>query len=112
MTEEVIVFNCGVEPYHEHIFPADWEFGGADGLDPRADRRYRANTYYYFDDKLKLIHTTQVPFCDDDALDRFTQVAGYGPDYNPVWLRVKRRDGTNETLPFVYDKATDTVYDS
>lgn len=109
--DECIVYCCGYEPQHVHELPPDWEFGGPTGLDPRADPRWRPDVYTYFDDRLFPIHLTTVPFCDDEAIDNFTQVAGYGRDFNPVWIQVKRVDGTVETLPVTYNKETDEVFD-
>ena len=57
----------------DHIFPKDWFFGGTDGSDPRADTRWLPTTYQYFDDRLDLIHTTQTPMCDDQAIDEFSK---------------------------------------
>jgi hypothetical protein len=105
------VITCSFDPPHEHIYPADWTFGGSDGTDPRADERYKPDTYYYFDDQLRIIHVTQVPLCDDEAVDRFTEVAAYGPNFNPVFLHVRRHeDSSSRSIPVTYDKATDTVY--
>lgn len=109
MTEEV-VFACGYEPYHEHRYPADWEFGGPAGTHPGTDPRYKPTTYCYFSDKIMLLDITQVPLCDDQAIDEFTKVAGYGPGFNPVYLQATRPDGTVEMIPWVYDKAKDEVY--
>lgn len=95
------------EPPHEHHFEAGWIFGGANGLHPGADPRWQQTTYTYYDDRAKACYTTQVPLCDDQAIDEFTKVAGYGR--NPVWLAADRPDGTVEMLPWVYDKATDSV---
>lgn len=106
------VVECGYDPPHEHRFPMDWQFGGADGTDWRADERWQPSTYFYFDDRLHLIHMTQVPACDDEAIDLFTWVASLGTAFNPVWLRVKRPDGSSETLPVTYNKQTDEVYDN
>lgn len=105
----MIIVECEYDPPHTHEFPDDWDFGGANGLDPRADIRFRATTYRYLDDKLRIIHTTQVPLCDDSAIDRFSVVATYGPAFNPVWLQATRPDGKVETLPVTYDKSTDYV---
>lgn len=101
----------GVE-HSEHIFDEDWIFGGANGIDPRADIRWMPTTYQYFDDKLKLLHTTQTPLCDDQAIDEFTVVSTFGPDWNPVWIAVKRQGEEKfQMLPVKYDKATDEVKD-
>lgn len=105
----MIQIECHFPPTHVHEYPDDWNLGGANATDPRADSRWRPSTYEYIDDRLDCIHTTQVPLCDDQALDEFTKVAGYGPDFNPVWLKVCRPDGTEEMLPWIYDKQTDEV---
>ena len=110
--QDVWVLQCNYEPEHTHEYPGDWQFGGADGLDPRTDARYEPSTYTYFDDRLRAVHITQAPLCDDQALDEFTKVAGFGPDYHPVWLTVRRPgERTPETLPFTYDLASDTIFD-
>ena len=97
---------------HTHEFPDDWIFGGPSGTDPRADPRWRATTYTYFDDKLTIVHFTQVPICDDEAIELFTAVANYGPRFNPVWLQATRPNGTVETLPVEYDKSEDVVWEN
>jgi hypothetical protein len=98
---------CGyTDPPHVHEYPDDWEFGGADGLHPGADTRYRATTYYYLDERLDVVFLTQQYLCDDEALDRFTDVAKFG---SPVYLQAKRPNGTKTLLPWVYDKTTDEV---
>jgi hypothetical protein len=104
-----IIIDCPYEPPHTHEYPDDWEFGGASGLDPRVDRRWHPTTYEYIDADLKRSHVTQVPLCDDEALDYFTFVANLGPSFNPVWVWAVTPEGVR-TLPFTYDKATDTVY--
>ncbi len=107
---EEIVIECAYEPPHEHSYPADWQFAGANGLDPRADPRYRHSTYEYFDESLHLLHTTTVPLCDDEAIDKFTAVAGYGAGFFPVYLTVRRYgEKAAATLPWRYDKTTDMV---
>ena len=106
----MIEIECSyTEPAHVHVYPDDWIFGGADGLHPGADPRYKPSIYTYYDTSAKPIHTTVVPLCDDEAIDKFTDVAGYGPGFNPVWLSVQRPDGSVEMLPWLYDKATDTA---
>lgn len=99
----------------DHEYPDDWVFGGVDGTHPGADPRWkwRTSAYEYYDDKARIIHSTSVPLCDDEAIDSFTVVAGYGPSFNPVWVSATRylKDGTTkvEMLPWTYDKATDTA---
>ena len=109
--ETVWVIDCPFDPPHEHVLPGDWCFGGVDNLDWRADPRWKPSTYMYFDDKLVEIYVTQVPKCDDEAIDMFSFVASIGKDFNPIWLRVKRPDGTESRLPVVYDRQTDEVFD-
>ena len=107
----MIVIECGYEPEHTHEYPDDWTFGGANETDPRADPRWHPTTYEYYDDKLRRIAQTQVPICDDAALDYFTNIANRGADWNPVWIAAIRPDQRGaEMLPFKYNKADDTVY--
>lgn len=97
------------DPPHEHEWPDDWLFGGANGLDPRADPRYEATTYTYYDEDLSVLWITQAPLCDDQALDEFTKIAGMGWNWKPTLVTAKRPDKTIEFLPWVYDKATDMI---
>ena len=97
------------DPPHEHEWPDDWEFGGANGTDPRADPRYQASTYTYYDRDASVLWITQAPLCDDQALDEFTKIANMGVSFHPKWLGVKRPDGSVEMLGWIYDKATDTL---
>src|SRR6478672_10448353 len=90
------------EPPHMHEYEEDWLFGGANGLDPRADPRYKPTTYTYYDSDATLLWTTQAPLCDDQAIDEFTKIAAMGPTFRPKWLGVKRPDGSVEMLPWVY----------
>ena len=106
----MIVLECGFDPPHTHEFPDDWIFGGANGLDPRADPRWKPTTYEYWNERAECIHITQTPLCDDQALDEFTKVASFGPTYSPHWLSAKRPNNTVEMLPWLYDKATDELY--
>lgn len=107
----MIEIECNyTDPAHVHEYPDDWVFGGTDGLHPGADPRYKPNNYEYYDEKLTIIHTTSVPLCDEQALDEFTKVAGYGPGFRPKWLSVRRPDGKIEMLPWTYNKDTDTLY--
>lgn len=94
-----------------HEFPDDWQFGGANGTDPRADTRWVQSTYLYYDDRLRVVHFTQVPICDNEAIDYFTKVASYGPEFNPCFLQVKRPDGHIEPVAGRYDKDVDTFYE-
>jgi len=107
----VIELICPFGPEHVHEFPDDWRLGGASGTDPRADERFSPTTYTYFDNKLQILHFTQVPVCDDEAIDYFTSVASWGAGFNPVWVQATRPDGTVETLPVEYEKATDIAWE-
>jgi hypothetical protein len=105
-----LVQECNYEPPHSHEFPDDWIFSGPNGWDPRGDLRWKPSSYEYLDNKLRVIHTTSIPFCDDEALDRFTAVADYGAAFNPVYIQVRRPDRTVEILPWEYRKSTDTLH--
>lgn len=109
-----IILECLYDPPHEHEFPDDWDFGGADGLSPMCDPRWRTirNTYVYFDDKLRVVGFTQAFLCDEEAIDKFTQIASHGPQINPVWVQATRPDGRVETLKVRYNKETDEVWDT
>jgi hypothetical protein len=102
----VIVIDCPYQPSHTHEYPDDWQFGGADGLHPGADPRWRATTYRYYDVRLMQVFMTQEFLCDDEAIDKFTRVAKFA---KPVWLEACRPDGTREMLPWLYDAETDEV---
>lgn len=95
----------------DHEYPDDWIFDGADGSDPAADPRWRGSTYVYFDERVRPIHLTQVPRCDDEAIDMFTFVANIGPGFKPRWIQATRPNGTTQMLPVEYDIETDTAYD-
>lgn len=104
------VIECHfTDPPHEHKFPEDWIFGGANDLDPRADPRWKPTTYVYYDQNASEITLTQAPLCDDEALDLFSQVARFR-GAQPKWCSAKRPGGVVEMLPFIYDKKSDTVY--
>lgn len=93
-----------------HTYPSDWRFGGAIGDDPRSDLRWMPTTYQYFDAMLELLHTTQTPLCDDQAIDEFTKVAAWFRNAKPKYLTVKRPgDDKFVMLPWEYDAATDTA---
>jgi hypothetical protein len=69
-------------------------------------------TYQYFDEKLQVLHTTQTPLCDDQAIDEFTRVASWFRTARPKFITVKRPGDTAFVmLPVEYDAATDTVRD-
>lgn len=52
----------------QHKLPGDWEFGGADGIDPRSDPRWQPTTYTYLGRTLRPVTITQVPRCDHEAV--------------------------------------------
>lgn len=95
----------------DHEYPDDWVFGGADGKHPGADPRWQPSSYTYYDGNAKVLHVTSVPLCDDEAIDKFTWVAGLGDSFNPVWVSATRylEDGSRreDMLPWTYDKTTD-----
>lgn len=104
-----VVINCNYIEPHQHEYPDDWEFGGASGKHPAQDPRYTATVYEYYDQDIKIIHTTVVPTCDLMAVDYFTFVANMGPDFNPIWVSARRPNRKVEMLQWIYDKATDEV---
>jgi hypothetical protein len=106
LTDFVWEIECDYEG-ECHVYPGDWKFGGANGIDPRADGRWLPTTYFYYSDELDLVCTTQTPLCDDQAIDEFTKVATWS---NPRYLRVQRPGMEKPVaIKWVYDKATDIV---
>lgn len=101
----MIVKECRYEPPHQHRWPDDWTFGGANGEDPRADPRWTPTTYLYLDDHFNVVWTTQVPLCDDQAIEEFTKHADIGAKY----LQVKRPGLDAELLDWEYDARSDTA---
>jgi hypothetical protein len=101
-----MILVCDYEPHHTHEFPDDWQLMGPRGKDWRADPRWKPTTYVYLDEQLRVVWTTQVPKCLDEALDKFTAYRGYGPAY----LQATNAEGKLELVPFKYDSKTDTVY--
>lgn len=102
--------ECAYEgPVHE--YPYDWVFGGSNESDPRSDPRWRPTTYEYYNSRIEIIHVTQTPLCDDEAIDHFTWVASLGPGFDPVNISARRPDGIIEMLKVRYDKGTDTAHD-
>lgn len=92
-----------------HEYPDDWKFGGANGLDPRADPRWLPTTYTYYDFQAVPVWTTQTPLCDEQAVDEFTKIRDRG--LHPKWIGKKTLgDYKTEMLPWVYDEATDEVH--
>ena len=102
-----MIIDCGYD--ETHTYPEDWIFGGANGIDPRADPRWQPTTYEYLDAFAQSVHVTQTPLCDEEALDEFTKVSSFG-NLRPVYLQVKRPGEKEHLLPFSYDESTDTVY--
>lgn len=106
-TDTEVGIECG---YHReltvHLYPADWIFGGANGLHPGADPRFRPTTYTYFDERLNLVYVTQTPLCDAEAVYDFATVRSYGPSYHPMYLQAERPDGTIESVRYIYDWRT------
>jgi hypothetical protein len=112
LSKKKLIQECPYDPPHVHKFPKNWIFGGPAGTDPRADPRWTPDSYQYFDGGLRLLHTTTVPFCDDEALDAFTAVASFGPGYHPRYIGVVRAGTRKLTLlPFEYDEEEDLVTD-
>lgn len=104
--------ECPFDPPHVHTYPSDWQFGGARNEDPRADPRFKPDSYYYWSDRMELIHVTSAYICDDEAIDAFTNVANFGPGYRPKFIQVRRNgERTTSTIPVWYDCDTDEVYD-
>lgn len=101
-----VIIECPYEPLHVHFYPEDWQFAGANSLDPRSDPRWEPTTYVYLDDNLREVWTTQVPLCLDQALDEFTRHAGLGATF----LQYGPPRGALELASWRYDKATDTVF--
>lgn len=110
--EYELVVDCPFDPPHQHTFPSDWFFGGPNGTDWRADERWNPTVYVYFSDRLQVLHTSVTPGCDDEAIDNFTLVNSWFKHASPKWIRVRRPDGSSETLPVIYDAATDEVYET
>lgn len=94
---------------HDHEYPDDWVFGGADGLHPGADPRYTPTTYTYYARDARQVFVTSRPICEQQAIDEFTMVANMGPLFDPHWIGVRQPDGNDKVLPLTYDKATDVV---
>lgn len=107
-TDEVVIECDYLDEPHEHRFPADWRFGGADGLDPRADPRFVTVNYHYFDTEFKPLWHTSTPLCDNQAVEEFTQVRDMGKNIKPYVVR-RVCQGKAEWLPWLYDHKTDLV---
>ena len=101
------VVTCRFEPEHQHVYPYDWFFGGPNNTDPRADPRWTPCAYTYYDATLHPVHTTSAPLCDDQAIDEFTLVAGWG--LRPHFLAVRRPGEKEVMLPWKYDLTSDVV---
>lgn len=95
-----------------HEFPDDWQFGGANGKDFRADPRWAAATYRYLDKYFKEVWISTSFYCDEQALDKFTWIASIDPSYGDVRYVLKRMPGEVEwvPLPWEYRADTDTIY--
>lgn len=104
---KVTLIDCGYDEIHE--YSDDWIFGGANGLDPRADPRWQPVTYRYYDAHLCQVHITQTPLCDEQAIDEFSLVSSYG-NLEPVYLSVKRPGEKETFLQVQYYEPTDTVH--
>lgn len=93
---------------HEHEYPDDWKFGGANDCDPRADPRWMPTVYTYYGSDTQWLWVTVTPICDLEALEAFSSVAAVaGAD--PRWVQATRPGGKKEMLPYLYDAETDTV---
>lgn len=102
MTHIVMDESC------EHEYPDDWQFGGANNSDPRSDPRWRPASYTYYDADTTELVVTQVPLCDDEALDYFTDVTKIR-GANPRWVGVKREGQKFTMLPWLYYADRDEV---
>lgn len=104
------VILCEYDIPHEHEFPEDWVFGGADGMHFGADVRWKPVSYTYYNEAFEAIHVTSAPLCDQQAIDEFTLVANYGAGFVPVYLGARHQGEAVATmLPVKYNKADDTV---
>lgn len=92
-----------------HLFPADWIFGGANELHPGADRRWKPTTYSYFNAKLEIIHISQTPLCDSEAVYEFAKVQSFGPGFEPVYIQAERPDKSVKGLPYIFDPTTGSI---
>ncbi|HWI68582.1 MAG TPA: hypothetical protein VNS88_09395 [Nitrospiraceae bacterium] len=107
----MVIVECDYLEDHTHEYPDDWFFGGPRGMDPRADPRWVLVTYEYIDNRLDVIHMTQTPICEQQAIDEFTKVAAFGPGFNPIWITKRQGDEQPHTLKVIYNKLTDEVSD-
>lgn len=73
-------------------FPEDWIFGGANGDDPRADPRFRPDSYRYSNQGMEVIIITSVNICDDEAIDYAFSV-GHLFREKVMVIEVKRNGG-------------------
>lgn len=108
MQEQVITCEWGGET-HEHVYPADWIFGGADGLHPGADRRWKPTTYTYRNEMLEQVYVTQTPLCDEQALEEFTKVRDIGSGFDPVYLEILPPGGVAYLASWRYNGHSDTL---
>lgn len=107
-SECVITCTLGGES-HEHIYPGDWIFGGADGTHPASDPRYKPTTYTYRDEELDHIYVTQTPLCEEQALDEFTWVRNTFPGSNPVYLEITLPGEVPKFARWRYNSTNDTL---
>lgn len=91
------------DPPHEHEYPGDWVFGGADGCHPGADARYRPVLYTYYNADIQPVCYTTEFVCDDYAVEGFTKYR----DRKPVYLTAQPHDAKVYTVPWVYDSSED-----
>jgi hypothetical protein len=103
----VIEFDCGGED-SPHLFPDDWIFGGANGMDPGADPRFQVTTYWYLDADLEDVAVASHLRCDGDALEYFSQLQRL----NPRYIFVKRPGKTKRAMmPYEYRADVDIIFD-
>lgn len=106
----MIELVCKYIEEHIHEFPDDWEFGGADLSDPRADARFDTTVYTYYTADMQPLHVSCAHICDESALDAFTIVDRWCTRGTPVYLSAKRPNQKAEILPWQYNKSTDTIH--
>lgn len=101
-----ISLECAYEPPHTHEFPDDWQFGGANGKDPRSDPRWTPTTYVYLNDHFDEVWITQAPLCLDQAIDEFTKYRALGATY----LQYRDAGGELVLADCQYAPTIDTVF--
>lgn len=85
-------------PDCEHEYPDDWEFGGANGGDPRADRRWQPTTYEYLNRNLRPVYVSTVPLCDHEAIHRERVLVDTFRGSRIFYIRATRPDDTVEMI--------------